>query len=86
MPVYFGYAAAVAALYLLVCLLLGCGLAKSLYQLAANLLLGYGSLAAANMLLPTVGLNIPINAVTLLCSGLLGLPGTVLAAALQSVV
>lgn len=86
MPIYLGYAAAVAAAYLLISLLLGRGLAKSFAQLSANLLLGYGSLALVNMTLPGIGFYIPINAVTLLCSGLLGLPGTALAAALQMVV
>lgn len=86
MPVYLCYAAAVAAAYLLVCLLLGRSLRQSAAGLAANMVLGYGSLALANMVLPGMGLHIPINAVTLLCSGLLGLPGTALAAALQTVV
>lgn len=85
MPMYFGYAAAVAAVYLLVSLLLGRGLGKSTAALSANLVLGYGSLAAANVVLPMMSLSIPINAVTLLCAGLLGLPGTVLAAVLQTI-
>lgn len=85
MPIYLGYAAAVAAVYLLLSLLIGRGLGKSVQALSMNLVLGYGSLAAANALLPAISMNIPINAVTLLCSGLLGLPGTVLAAALQNI-
>lgn len=85
MPVYLGYAAAVAGAYLLISLLLGRSLTQSLYQLSGNLLLGYGSLALVNMTLPGLGFYIPINAVTLLCSGLLGMPGTALAAALQMV-
>lgn len=83
MPGYLGYVAAIAAVYLLANLLIGRKIGKSATALAANLLLGYGSLAVANAVLPLLGLAIPINAVTLLCAGWLGLPGTVLAAALQ---
>lgn len=83
MPGYLAYAAAVAVAYLLANLLIGRGLGKSVAALSANVLLGYGGLAAANLVLPALGLVIPINAVTLLCAGWLGLPGAALAAALQ---
>lgn len=83
MPGYLGYVAALAVAFLLANLLIGRRLGASVAALSCNLLFGYGAMAAANVVLPAVGYAIPINAVTLLCAGWLGLPGTVLAAALQ---
>lgn len=83
MPGYLGYVAALAAVYLLANLLMGRGLGQSGAALAGNLVMGYGAMALANVVLPVFGYGIPVNAVTLLCAGWLGLPGAVVAAALQ---
>ncbi len=85
MPIWLFYAAAVAAAYLLLSLLAGRGLGQSLTAVSGNFLLGYGSLALLNWLAPMLGFAVPVNAVTLLAGGWLGLPGTALAAALQLV-
>lgn len=85
MPGYLGYVAAVLVAYVLLGLLLGKGLGRIMSALSLNMLLGYGSLAVANLVLPLAGWAIPINSVTLLAAGWLGLPGTVLSAALQLV-
>ncbi len=85
MPNWLIYAAAAAAAYLLASLLAGRGFGQSLGALGGNFLLGYGSLALLNWLAPASGFAVPINAVTLLAGGWLGLPGTALAAALQIV-
>lgn len=84
MPGYLAYVAVLAAAFLLANLLIGRGFGRAVAALSCNLLLGYGAMAAANVLLPAAGYAIPINAVTLLCAGWLGLPGAVLAVALQA--
>ncbi|MBQ3199199.1 MAG: pro-sigmaK processing inhibitor BofA family protein [Firmicutes bacterium] len=85
MPVYVVYAGAAVAVYVLFSLLIGRDLGQSLGAASGNLLLGYGSMALVNALTPNFGFAVPVNAVTLLAGGWLGLPGTVLAAALQLV-
>lgn len=85
MPVGLFYTAVLAVALLLLGSLLGFGLWRSLSAVAANFALGYGSLALINYLAPQLGFSVPINAVTLLAGGCLGLPGTALSAALQFV-
>ena len=85
MPVGLFYIAVLAVALLLLGSLLGVGLWRSMGVVAANFTLGYGSLALINYLAPRLGFSVPVNAVTLLAGGCLGLPGTALAAALQFV-
>lgn len=85
MPLSVVYAAVLALVLLLFGLLLGRGFMDSLQAVAQNYATGYGVLAAVNWLGPYLGVNLPINAVTLLAGGCLGAPGVALAAALQFV-
>lgn len=78
------YAAALAAALMLLGSLLGRSFSQSLGLVAGNFLSGFGALALINWLAPTLGFYLPINPVTLLAGGCLGLPGTALAAALQT--
>ena len=85
MPISLLYAAALAAALLLLGSLLGRSFGHSLGVVAGNFVLGFGALALVNLLGPQFGFSLPINPVTLLAGGCLGLPGTELAAALQFV-
>lgn len=84
MPIAVLYAAALAAALLLLLSLLGKSFSQSLGVVAGNFVSGFGALALINWLAPSVGFCLPINHITLLAGGCLGLPGTLLAAALQT--
>jgi pro-sigmaK processing inhibitor BofA len=79
------YAVILACVLLLVGALLGRDFWKNLGNISGNFVLGYGSLALLNCLGAYLSFAVPVNAVTLLAGGCLGLPGTLLAAALQFV-
>lgn len=85
MPIGIFYIAVLAAALFTLASLLGVAPWQALRFIAANFTLGYGSLALVNFLASATAFAIPINAVTLLAGGCLGLPGTILAAALQFV-
>jgi len=85
MPIAVLYAAALAVALLLLLSLLGKSFGQSLGLVAGNFVSGFGALALINWLAPGFGFYLPINPVTLLAGGCLGLPGTALAAALQTI-
>jgi pro-sigmaK processing inhibitor BofA len=74
----------IALLSFLFLIFRGKGFLQSLGVIASNFVLGFGSLYAVNVFSAYSDFSIPVNLLTVAGSGFLGLPGTMLAGAVQA--
>ena len=74
----------IALLSLLFLLFRGKSFLQSLGIVCSNFVLGFGSLYAVNVFSQYSDFSIPVNLLTMAGSGFLGLPGTMLAGAVQA--